>query len=58
MKILPDTNVWIRFFRNPAEKEEFEGQLSRPLMFMSSVVALELLRDAGPGVSSVPWPAF
>jgi predicted nucleic acid-binding protein len=42
VKVLLDTNVWIGFFRNPLEREEFESQTSRPLLFMSSVVALEL----------------
>jgi predicted nucleic acid-binding protein len=43
MKVLLDTNVLIGFFRNPAEKESFESRAHWPLVFMSSVVALELL---------------
>jgi predicted nucleic acid-binding protein len=42
MKILFDTNVLVGFFRNPREKEEFELRTRRPLLYMSSVVALEL----------------
>lgn len=42
MKVLLDTNVWIGFFRNPVQREEFELRARRPLLFMSSVVALEL----------------
>ena len=42
MKVLLDTNVLIGFFRNPHLKVQFESQNSRPLLFMSSVVALEL----------------
>ena len=42
MKILLDTNVLIAFFRNPRQQEEFESRAQRPLLFMSSVVALEL----------------
>jgi predicted nucleic acid-binding protein len=42
MKILLDTNVLIGFFRNPGRKEEFELRVQRPLLFMSSIVALEL----------------
>ncbi len=42
MKVLLDTNVLISFFRNPALKEEFEARTRRPLLFMSSIVALEL----------------
>jgi predicted nucleic acid-binding protein len=43
MKVLLDTNVVIGFFRNPGAKEEFESRTHRPLLFMSSVVTLELL---------------
>jgi len=42
MKVLFDTNVLIGFFRNPDRKTEFEAQTHRPLLFMSSIVALEL----------------
>jgi predicted nucleic acid-binding protein len=42
MKVLPDTNVLIGFFRNPEGREVFESRIHRPLFFMSSVVALEL----------------
>jgi predicted nucleic acid-binding protein len=42
MKVLLDTNVLIGFFRNPRQKEEFELRSHRPLLFMSSVVALDL----------------
>jgi predicted nucleic acid-binding protein len=42
MKVLLDSNVLIGFFRNPRQKEEFESRTRRPLLFMSSVVALEL----------------
>ena len=43
MKVVLDTNVLIGFFRNPSQREEFESRARRPLLFMSSVVALELL---------------
>jgi predicted nucleic acid-binding protein len=43
MKVLLDTNVLIGFFRNPRWKEEFESKSHRPLLLMSSVVALELV---------------
>lgn len=42
MKVLLDTNALISFFRNPALKKEFESRTRRPLLFMSSIVALEL----------------
>src|ERR1700744_1164192 len=42
MKVLPDTNVLIGFFRNPGMREEFESRTHRPLFFISSIVALEL----------------
>jgi predicted nucleic acid-binding protein len=42
MKVLLDTNVLIGFFRNPRKKEKFESRSHRPLLFMSSMVALEL----------------
>ncbi len=42
MKILFDTNVLIRFFRNPQDREQFELRTRRPLLFMSSIVAMEL----------------
>jgi predicted nucleic acid-binding protein len=42
MKILFDTNVLIGFFRNPPEREQFELRARRPLLYMSSVVAMEL----------------
>ncbi len=42
MKVLFDTNVFIAFFRNPDQKDEFESRTRRPLLLMSSVVALEL----------------
>jgi predicted nucleic acid-binding protein len=42
VKVLLDTNVLIGFFRNPRWKEEFESRTHRPLLFMSSDVALEL----------------
>jgi predicted nucleic acid-binding protein len=42
MKVLPDTNVLIDFFRHPGMQEEFESRTRRPLFFMSSVVTLEL----------------
>ncbi len=42
MKVLLDTNVLIGFFRNPGRREEFESRTRRPLLFMSSIVALEL----------------
>src|SRR5579863_3637530 len=41
MKVLPDTNVLVGFFRDPRRKEEFESRTQRPLL-MSSIVALEL----------------
>jgi predicted nucleic acid-binding protein len=43
VKVVLDTNVLIGFFRNPGHREEFEARTSRPLLFMSSVVLLELL---------------
>jgi len=42
MKVLLDTNVLIGFFRSPSEREEFESRARRPLLLLSSVVALEL----------------
>ena len=42
MNVVPDTNVRIELFRNPAKKAEFEARTRRPLLYMSSVVALEL----------------
>lgn len=42
MKVVLDTNVWIGFFRNPVQKDAFETRMHRPLLFMSSVVAMEL----------------
>lgn len=42
MKIVPDTNVLIGFFRNPDAKDAFEARHHRPSLFMSSIVALEL----------------
>ena len=42
MKALLDTHVFIDFFRNPNQKEEFEARTLRPQFFMSSVVAMEL----------------
>jgi len=42
MKLLLDTNVWIAFFRNPSRWDEFEDRMQRPLLLMSSIVALEL----------------
>lgn len=42
MKALLDTHVVIGFFRNPGQREEFELRTHRPLLFMSSIVALEL----------------
>ena len=43
MKLILDTNVCIAFFRNPVLKEEFESRTQRPLLFLSSIVAMELL---------------
>ena len=42
MKVLLDTNVLIAFFRDPAAREAFDAQSTRPLLFLSSVVAMEL----------------
>ena len=42
MKALLDTNVLIAFFRNPQLREAFEVRAERPLLFMSSIVAMEL----------------
>lgn len=42
MKLVLDTNVLIGFFRNPASRQAFESRVSRPLYYMSSVVAMEL----------------
>ncbi|HEX4808862.1 MAG TPA: hypothetical protein VH325_08030 [Bryobacteraceae bacterium] len=42
MKVLPDTNVVITFFRDLSKRDEFESRIHRPPFFMSSVVALEL----------------
>ena len=42
MKLVLDTNVWIAFFREPARKADLDSRMQRPLMLMSSVVALEL----------------
>ncbi len=46
-EVLLDTNVLIGFFRHPGEREKFDAQMSRPLLFMSSIVALELFAAAG-----------
>jgi predicted nucleic acid-binding protein len=43
MKILPDTNLWIAFFRNPSQREAIEARLKRPITLLSSVVAMELI---------------
>ena len=43
MKVLFDTNVLVELFRNPHQRERFELRAHRPLMFMSSVVVMELL---------------
>ncbi|MGH9582908.1 MAG: type II toxin-antitoxin system VapC family toxin [Bryobacteraceae bacterium] len=40
--MLLDTNVLIGFFRNPGPRKEFESRARRPLLFMSSIVTLEL----------------
>jgi predicted nucleic acid-binding protein len=42
MKVLLDTNVLISFFRDPGLREAFEARTHRPLLFFSSVVAMEL----------------
>jgi predicted nucleic acid-binding protein len=42
MKVLLDTNVLIRFFRDPLSLQSFETRARRPLVYLSSVVALEL----------------
>jgi len=42
VKYLLDTNVWIRFFRDPLAREQFEVRAGRSMLFMSSIVALEL----------------
>ena len=42
MKVLFDTNVLVELFRNPHQRERFELRAHRPLMFMSSVVVMEL----------------
>ena len=42
MKIVPDTNVLIEFFRSPARRVEFDRAMNRPLLYISSVVAMEL----------------
>lgn len=43
MKVILDTNVWIGFLRSPDQWVEFQSRAHRPLLFMSSIVALELL---------------
>jgi predicted nucleic acid-binding protein len=43
MKVVLDTNVLIQFLRNPADRTRFESRLERPLLYMSSIVAMELL---------------
>ena len=45
MKIVLDTNVLIRLFRNPRLRDEFDERWSRPMLYLSSIVAMEL--DAG-----------
>ena len=42
MKVLLDTNVIIGFFRDPQTREAFDVRANRPLLYMSSVVAIEL----------------
>ena len=42
MKVLLDTNVLIEFFRAPEKRETFESRAGRPLVFLSSIVVLEL----------------
>ena len=42
MKVVPDTNVLIGLFRDPIRKAAFDLQVHRSLMFMNSVVAMEL----------------
>jgi predicted nucleic acid-binding protein len=49
MKIILDRNVWIRFLRNPNARAEFEARMNRSLLFMSSVVAMELLAGGRTG---------
>src|SRR5215216_5096819 len=49
MKVVPDTNVVIGFFRNPESRSGFDLRMRRPLLYISSVVAMELAagcRDA------------
>ena len=43
MKVVHDTNVWIGFLRNPAQKVAFDSRMHRPHWLLSSVVAMELL---------------
>ena len=42
MKVVLDTNVLIGFFRNAALMYEFTARVDRPLLFISSIVAMEL----------------
>ena len=42
MKVIPDTNVWIEFFRNPNVRVDFESRTHRPILYISSVVVMEL----------------
>lgn len=42
MKVVYDANVFITFFRQPDRRHEFEARTQRPLLFMSSIVAMEL----------------
>ena len=42
MKVVPDANIVIGFFRNPESQGGFASRTPRQLVYMSSVVALEL----------------
>ncbi len=42
MKVVLDSSVLVSFFRNPHLKEDFEARTRRPLLYMSSIVAMEL----------------
>lgn len=42
MKVVLDSNILIEFFRDPSRREAFERKAQRPLLFLSSVVAMEL----------------
>ncbi len=58
MKALLDTNVLIGFFRDPRKRDTFEATSNRPLLFMSSIVAMELFAGCRTAVQRSALTAF